>query len=151
MPDYNIGSVKLEEALLDKEPVVIYFATLPFGGSMSELGLPGLYRIIAVIEKQYADHKDELDSQFAKDFSWLKEWMRRTAESADVFDRVKFAMREDKVQRATLAGRTARIFRSTADLQMFELDQAAFREERTADAAFDETSELVTSLPGQKI
>ncbi|MBY3514176.1 hypothetical protein HFN76_18355 [Rhizobium laguerreae] len=151
MPDYKIGSVKLEEALFDEEPVVLYFATLPYGGSMSELGRPGLYRIIAAIEKQYVDHKDELDSQIANDFSWLKEWMRRTAESAEVFDRVMFAMRENKVRRATLAGRTARIFRSTEDLQMFAIDQAAFREEKSADAAFDETSEIITPLPGQQI
>lgn len=138
MPEYQIGSWKLTEGSSEKEPLVLFFAHMPFKGKMTRVGLRGLYQIIAEIERQYAEHQAEVDEEYAHrcaaiELDWLTEWITKTSERARLHERVRFEMTDANLRRATivdaLVGGEKLEMRNERELSMFILDRDMLEQE----------------------
>jgi hypothetical protein len=74
---------------------IVFFATLPFKGSITTVGSKGIFAVISAIEKQYAERKIEIDTEN------VQNWVVQFSEQAEEYERVLVMMSDDHLNFVT--------------------------------------------------
>ncbi len=94
MTEYRIGAFKFME-------LTLYFAKLPFGGEIVEVGPEGLGRVMAAIDKQFMDHHHTIYTIEMQAF--LREYagkLRHFADRLAAGNKLMFSLNQEKFRKA---------------------------------------------------